>query len=197
MWGCKALTCRSSASPLWHYTSCLLLWKTHTTPVGFLPAFSCCQRRRPGRHPSLPLLWDLTSHRAERGQLPSPWGRREGRGGAWLAPSLPLEEVTERRPAVFTENTGVPRNIPSLWMRRGRGGVERDFTTTRGGGNGLDGYSTTPSSAPPFSLECLPSSRCARVCACVRGRGGVPAVLTSSTMASHHLTRSFTPAHDF
>lgn len=158
MWGCRAPTCHSFAKPHWYYTSCLLLLKNRRTIPLFPPSVSCCQSKGPGQHPSLPPLWDLTSYRVERGSASFPkrrlraseGGREEGRS-TWLAPSLPWEEVAEKRPKIFTENTGVPSTFsPSKW--ESWGGVERDFTTKHRGGNGLDGYVITPSSAPPFSF---------------------------------------------
>lgn len=93
--------------------------------------------------------------------------RMEG-GGPWLAPSLPWEALAERRPKIFTENIGVSRTFsPSEW--KSWGGVDRDFTTKHRGGNGLDGYFTTPSSAPPFSPQVFisfPRYACVYVCVC-------------------------------
>lgn len=48
-------------------------------------------------------------------------GGRKGREGTRLAPSLPWEEVAERRPKIFTENTGVPTHSLLLNEKAGVG----------------------------------------------------------------------------
>ena len=142
MCGCRALTCHSSASPRWHpvcyiekHTDAQFLWVSSSCFLLSVPGSG-------GRHPPLPPsgIQPLTGW---RGSASFPKRREEGRVGG--------RRWRRGDPRYLQKTQACPSHSPPLNEKAGAGS-ETDFTTKRRGGNGLDGYFTTPSSAPPFSF---------------------------------------------
>lgn len=143
----------------WHYTSCLLLLENrHTIPFSFLLVFPAVSRRvQADTLLSLPRGFNLLL--GGEGQLPSPWGCLEGGGAQGWVPLCITQDIYKKKKTLRRAP-----HILSLWMEMLGWGQEGFFNKTDEEMDWTD--TTTPSSAPPFSLWCLDFARC--VCACVR-----------------------------
>lgn len=176
--GCRVLTCHRFASPLWHYTSCLLPLKNKQ----FLSVFLYCflQSVQGSRlTPLTPPFWDLTTHRVEKVSFLTHKDacREEGREGAqgWLRLCLERTDKAEARD-IYRKTQACP--VHSLLLNKKAGWGRQGFHSEKRGGNELNGYFTTPSSAPHlFLLLFMFLTRCLQL---KLPLGGILTVLTKA-----------------